>query len=306
MQLLRVSPASRMSFLKIEASVDLPKSAYAVFGVAPEDPQLDVNMVGFETTRPDYKLERDTFAYFALEMVTKGKGRIWMNGIEHRLQEGSVFTYGPNVAYRIESDRREPLQKYFLDLTCEACRYDSPIHRPGLVFQTCRITRLVSLIEWLLSDASKGDADTRVRRSSVRLMLDMASLDINKEQSVNSKAYQAYIAAREYIDEHYHRLGSLQELAAELNIAPSYLTRIFARYGNQTPYQYLIKLRVSRACYLLKQHEMQIQEISDLLGFCDPFHFSKVFKRHIGVSPRVYRSGGVTNHPGLEENPPDF
>lgn len=295
-----------MNFSKLQASVDLRKSDYAVYEMPADAPEFDIHMVAFECTLPDYSISRKSFPYFAFELVTKGKGTLRLKGIDYPLHRGSVFTYGPGVPHIIKTDPDDLLEKYFLDLTLEATNYDSPIHQPGVLFETSRVDRLVSLFKGLLSDASDGVDDPRIRRETARLILDLASLDINRENPVNSPSYQSYLNAKSYIEEHYQKIGSLVELAAALKSDTSYLSRLFKRYGNQTPYQYIVRLRLSRACYLLKRHDMQIQEISRVLGFADPFHFSAVFKRHIGVSPRVYRTDGTPHNDNREPHPSDL
>lgn len=282
----------KMDFKKLEASVDLRTSRYAAFELPPDHPHLDAHLCAFERTRSDYVIERKTFRYFALELVTHGKGRLRLKGAEHILRRGSLFTYGPGVPHRIETDPGDPLQKYFLDLTLLAARYDSPIHQPGVCFETARIERIASLFDGILDDAAHGVSDIRIRRNSVRLILDLASLDMDRENPVNSPTYQNYLAAKTHLEQNHHIIRSVADLAAAMKTDASYLSRLFKRYGNETPYQYLIRLRLSRACYLLKRHDMQIQEISEVLGFTDPFHFSTLFKRHIGISPRIYRTRG--------------
>lgn len=283
-----------MDFKKLEASVDLRKSFYAAFELPPNHPQLDVHLCSFERTMPDYVIERKTFPYFALELVTHGRGRLRLKGVEHVLRRGSIFTYGPGVPHRIETDPRDCLQKYFIDLTLLTTRYDSPISSPGLCFETNRIDRLASLFDGILDDSSNGITDDRIRQNSVRLILDLASLDIDRENPVNSPAYQNYLAAKTHLERNHHIIGSVADLAASMKTDPSYISRLFKRYGNETPYQCLIRLKLARACYLLKRHDMQIQEIAEVLGFTDPFHFSTLFKRHIGVPPRQYRTQGKT------------
>lgn len=287
-----MSDLRQMDLKSIETSVDLPKSVYAVFALPPDHPQLDANLVGHERTLPDYLIQRKSFPYFALELVTHGKGRLRLNKTEHTLQRGSVFTYGPGVAHRIESDPSAPLVKFFIDLTLQASRYDSPIHEPGLYLETNRVERMASLLQGILEDGTTGIEDVRIRQNSVRLLLDIASLDINRENPVNCPAYQNYLAARTYLEQNHHTIGSVSDLAAAMKTDPSYLSRLFKRYSSETPYHYLVRLRLSRACYLLKREEMQVQEISELLGFSDPFHFSTLFKRHMGISPRAYRDQG--------------
>jgi len=54
--------------------------------------------------------------------------------------------------------------------------------------------------------------------------------------------------------------------------------------------QYVGRLRLARARELLDRSRLNVAEVARASGFCDPFHFSRVFKREFGVSPRNYRA----------------
>lgn len=280
---------------QIKAAINLRRSVYTATDLPPDHPDLDIHLCGHELTRPEYVIERKSFPFFALELITHGKGLLRLKGVDHPLRRGSIFTYGPGVPHRIESDSRHPLEKYFVDITLLATRYDSPICNPGIFFETARVERLCALFDGILDDHANGIDDARIRGNSVRLILDLASLDMDINNPVNSPAYQNYLEAKTHLEQNHHTIGSVADLAAAMNLDASYLSRLYKRYGKTSPYKHLIRLRLSRACCLLKRHDMQIQEISEVLGFNDPFHFSTLFKRHLGVSPREYRSNDHNN-----------
>ncbi|MET0377936.1 MAG: helix-turn-helix transcriptional regulator, partial [Spongiibacteraceae bacterium] len=60
------------------------------------------------------------------------------------------------------------------------------------------------------------------------------------------------------------------------------------------PIHYFIHLKMQRACELLETTEFDVREIAELLGYADPFYFSKLFKRTIGQSPQHFRIARVT------------
>ncbi|WP_299199908.1 GlxA family transcriptional regulator [uncultured Amphritea sp.] len=85
----------------------------------------------------------------------------------------------------------------------------------------------------------------------------------------------------------------LDELAAFVDVSRRQLERMFLKYLNCSPSRYYLKLRLDRARQLLKQSSMAIVEISTACGFVSTPHFSRCYRKHIGISPRDERKGGL-------------
>lgn len=83
---------------------------------------------------------------------------------------------------------------------------------------------------------------------------------------------------------------SNKELAAQLNVSVSTLTRIFKKYYNTTPAAYSLKQKIKAAEFRLVNTDMPIGQIASNLGFNSPEHFSRIFKKHNGLSPVKYRN----------------
>lgn len=95
--------------------------------------------------------------------------------------------------------------------------------------------------------------------------------------------------AMEYIADHLSIQLTIPQVAQKSFLAPSTLTRNFRRETGMTIRQYVDELVLSRAEHLLKNTTLPVRDISDSLGFCDQFYFSRQFKKWYGVSPREYR-----------------
>jgi len=80
-----------------------------------------------------------------------------------------------------------------------------------------------------------------------------------------------------------------ERLAEEAGINVNAFTKLFLKATGQTPRQYLIQLRIEKACRLLEQNTMAIDQIAETSGFCDRYHFSRIFKKRVGVSPAAFR-----------------
>jgi transcriptional regulator GlxA family with amidase domain len=78
-------------------------------------------------------------------------------------------------------------------------------------------------------------------------------------------------------------------LAAKLRISPSRLRQLFAAGLGAGPKTYIHQLRLSRARSLLQNSTLSVKEVMAAVGFNDPSHFSRDFKKNFGVSPTIYR-----------------
>ena len=78
-------------------------------------------------------------------------------------------------------------------------------------------------------------------------------------------------------------------LAREAGLGRNAFGRFFREAAGDTPHRYLMRLRVERACEQLRAKEASLDQIAAATGFCDRFHFSRVFKRRMGVGPAEYR-----------------
>ena len=83
---------------------------------------------------------------------------------------------------------------------------------------------------------------------------------------------------------------TLDDMCAYINLSPAQTNRIFRRDFGQTPYQYLLNLKISAARELLATSHRNVKDIAFSLGFSDEYYFSNIFKRKTGLAPRNYRN----------------
>ncbi len=69
----------------------------------------------------------------------------------------------------------------------------------------------------------------------------------------------------------------------------AYLCRLFRRYDHQSPYQYLLRLKMNLAAEILQRPDALVKQVAEAIGFSDPFHFSRSFKTVFGLSPDAFR-----------------
>lgn len=98
----------------------------------------------------------------------------------------------------------------------------------------------------------------------------------------------------DHLERHCDEPIRIPELARRGAMSESTLLRLFRRGTGDTPAGYLARLRIGRARSLLLNTSLPISEIARKTGFGDSNYFSRCFRKHTGVSPRAFRSGGAS------------
>jgi AraC-like DNA-binding protein len=100
---------------------------------------------------------------------------------------------------------------------------------------------------------------------------------------------QAYLARR-LLDRAYYTPLTIEQLSREVALSPYYLIRLFRRVYKQTPHQYLMQQRITKAKELLCNTDLSITEICSVVGFESLGSFSSLFRKIAGLSPSAYRN----------------
>ena len=102
----------------------------------------------------------------------------------------------------------------------------------------------------------------------------------------------------EYMQGHIAEPLTIPELAAQVNLSPSRFRDLFGAQTGMGPLLYLQRLRLRRARLLLERTFLTVKEVMALVGYNDPSHFSREFRREHGVAPSTLRGSGIaTNLP---------
>ncbi len=96
--------------------------------------------------------------------------------------------------------------------------------------------------------------------------------------------------AKDYISRHIHNKISVSEMSKELGVNADYLSALFSKSENKTITRYILDERLYMCENMLKYSDYSIQEISAYFSFSSQSHFTRLFKRSRGITPRVYRS----------------
>jgi len=108
----------------------------------------------------------------------------------------------------------------------------------------------------------------------------------NGESHIAQKVEQSI----SYMLQHLNQPLHVATLAAAVNVTPSHYSALFKRWTGCPPIDYFIHLRMQHACRLFDSTSLNVKEVAAVLGYDDPFYFSRTFKAVNRVAPSEYRA----------------
>lgn len=135
-----------------------------------------------------------------------------------------------------------------------------------------RVTRIVQVVEQALQkyDLKRDNLDFRHKFDTERLPFEVQR-------------------AVEFIVENFHRNIGVIEIAAALDCSHRHLSRLFRRYLEQTPHEFLEQVRMSEAKKLIETTHHSVKIVAQKCGFGTEWHFIKTFKKTFGRTPTEHR-----------------
>lgn len=264
----------------------------------PHHASLEVICGGWELVKPDYRIQRTTFPWLAVEFVADGRGRLRMGGHSRTLQRGVCFAYGPGISHQIETDSEHLLSKYYLDFHGrEAADLMASIGlSPGQCRKVSRPSEIEEMFEHLINEGSvnRPQAATIVALHLRILFLKLVEPDGGDEPG-DQRLRQTFRRCLDYIDENFLEARTIQDVAHACHVSANHLTRAFARFGYGSPYRYLTRRKMLHAAALLDSGSLLVREVADRLAL-DQFQFSRVFKRVHGISPSDFVKRHGSSH----------
>ena len=121
------------------------------------------------------------------------------------------------------------------------------------------------------------------------LNLVLAESHLKPEAFKRINQLQRFGAVIKYLNKHFTEPVSIDTLAGLACLSKSQFHRQFKAAFNAAPFEYLKKIRIQNAIKLLQHSDLSILEVGEHSGWNDQFHFSRIFKSAIGLSPGKYR-----------------
>ncbi len=268
-----------------------------------EEPFIRMTAIGRESRYSSrYHWEtRGRGPAWLFQYTLKGSGMVNIAGQEYLADEGKAFFLempGEESYYFDEERNQAPWEFIYMMFESNGaecyCRYIE--EHLGKVLELPVYHEAVRLIVALHAAAKEQKAQSAFALSSKAFEF-LCLLCARQQSSVDSDS-DLTARARNYIRQNSSRDIGISDTAAYLKVSQSHLSREFYRNTGMKPIDYLTRMRLEKAVDLLGSTSMKIAEIGKACGFSGSNYFSKVFRKHMNMTPVQFRdyirSGGYS------------
>lgn len=264
------------------------------------------------TVDVDDDIVAHTHEFCELVLILRGRARHTLNGRQYALAAGDVFlinshdehAYDRPVGLRVCNILFDPAQVLRPRADVQrlagfhALFYLEPHYRGRDQFEShLRLTResvarVATLLERMEVELSEGQPGHETMGEALFMEL-VVFLSRQYETAGGSTvagdvARLARVVA--YMEEHYAEPLRLEQLARLAHLSTNHLLRVFKQCYQTTPGEYLLRLRLAKACEMMRHSGLTLSEIAFTCGFGDSNYFSRVFRQRMGQPPRAWRA----------------
>ena len=238
---------------------------------------------------------RHTHRALGFGLVEQGIRMYQCQGKKHQVEPGQVFIIPPNCEHICSSVNSEPHTYRLLLIASEVLQgsgllssQDSYTFRQLVINDQDCYNRLQELPDKLAGDETDLAKKSLLLTAIGSLFEGYAQTSTPKLEA-DSDICQAIREVQNYIEANYAACFSLEDIAQLAHISPYYLLRLFSRLVGIPPHIYQQQVRIRRAKQLLSQGSSILATAMNT-GFADQSHFTRVFKKLVGITPGEYQS----------------
>ncbi|BFH65699.1 AraC family transcriptional regulator [Paenibacillus azoreducens] len=254
--------------------------------------QLPIYMTGAGHWNHQEPIHRpDGYPQFQWLHCVSGQGELKVGGQAYRVKPGSGMFLYPDEEHAYYS-MEKPWEVYwitFMGRDAESLAHLAGINASGVY--TVQSQELI--LNHMKNALSLTCSDKPLAGLECSKLAYMFLIDLMTDRMHASSTDQGYLRLQpvfDYMENHYQRDITLQELAEQLRVSTQHLCLLFRKILNKRPMEYLNQLRIQKSKErLLECPDARIGEIAGHVGFTTPGYFSTLFKRMEGMTPEAFR-----------------
>lgn len=101
-------------------------------------------------------------------------------------------------------------------------------------------------------------------------------------------------ATLQYLQKNINQSLTLADMADNVGLSVAHFSALFKQQMGYSPVDYFIHIKIQRACFLLDTTSLSVSQVGLQVGYKDPYYFSRIFRKVMGIPPRVYRDSHRT------------
>jgi len=232
-----------------------------------------------------------THHYAELFYIVGGDGQFRIENELFPVQKDQLVVVNPNVIHTEVSFESHPLEYIVLGIEGLELTIPGKEDRRSYILDFRNSSDIVTCMQQMLKETQAGlPAYEIICQAYMEILL----LLLIRSENVSVAAASPLVShqcdtVRRYIDVNYKESLSLDDLARVVHMNKYYLAHAFKDEYGVSPINYMISRRIDESRYLLKETNMSLSEIAQILGFSSASYFSQSFRRSTGSAPIEYR-----------------
>ncbi len=223
-----------------------------------------------------------------------GKGIIHVNNEVKRLNKDQYFIIPVNQPHHYYASSNEPWSIYWVHFAGSHAGFfvDTQLRIKYLDPTKPRYKDRIMFFDEIFQILSMGYTNENLEYSSICLWQMLGSFNyLSLFQRTREFANRGLVEKSiQFMHENLDKKITLSDLAGSCNLSIPQFCKLFKRKTSQSPIDYFIRLKIQKSCQYLDFSELKVHEIASELAFEDPFYFSRLFKKVMGVSPYHFRN----------------
>ena len=251
---------------------------------------ISILNTGFQKCLPGYPFGPSIRGHYIIHYILSGKGTYTVGNHTYSLRAGNGFIIHPSDLVYYRADMDDPWHYTWVDFygddaekLMKRCGYNHD-DKSAYIFYSDKFEKIENVMHEL-DDVFYSNQENR------QLFLVGSLYRLLSYISDNSdRAKTSYVdSIKEYIHYNFPYDISVKEIAQHVGLNRSYMCKIFTNETGISPQEYLLRHRISKAAFYLRETTFSISEVAYSCGFNNITHFSYTFKKRNGRTPSEYR-----------------
>ena len=240
-------------------------------------PHLSPVMSGKQQCVPQYTFGPVMRRYYIIEYVLRGCGEYIVNGRAYTVNAGSAFIIKPYETHILRADKNDPWEYVWIGFTTD-------MRLPRLLAEShvFEASAVKKVFEMLADGAHEERTTADYAAAAYEIFARLYDTETEKEKP-QADAIDRAIAI---IREEYATI-TVNELSQRLFMNRSYFGARFKKKTGVSPKEYIDSTRLSTASMMLCELGYTVTQAALATGYADIMSFSRMYKKHFGVSPRT-------------------
>ncbi|MCQ2506384.1 MAG: AraC family transcriptional regulator [Lachnospiraceae bacterium] len=240
-----------------------------------------------------------------MSFILSGHGKYVVNGITYPVEQGDIIVCNAGEYHRniiVDNDYTTEFIVGFSDYAFPTMPKNTIILPLGRSILKLKPSTKRELNKICYDMISESESDNVGKFAMMRcylmnfLMTILREMVVMPEKETTSLQFESYRKSYvvnqiiSFLHNNYDKKISLDQIAHNMYLSPVYISKLFKEETGESPINHLIKIRIGKACELLENMDSgNVRMIAEAVGYEDVYHFSKLFKKYMGVSPQTYR-----------------